>query len=130
MHRPYSISIILIAVIGNLLALRPVHADFGAGTITFDETNYTVCDSDGSVYSGIGATENASTNTFFQSSGGLSRVESGGSLSHYTVTMQDGAVVPKMLTSRVGIFTFDLPSINKQAGLQATVRWMRMTDTQ
>lgn len=94
MHRHSSKSIILIAVSSFLLALRPVHADFGTGTITFDETSYIVYDSDGSVYSGVGATENASTNAFFQTSGGLTRVESGGSLSHYTLTMQDGAVVP------------------------------------
>jgi len=77
-----------------LLTLGKVQADFGAGTITFDDASYTVYDSDGSVYSGVGATENASTNAFFQTSGGLTRVESGGSLSHYTLTMQDGAVVP------------------------------------
>ena len=94
MYRNSSRCSIWIAASSLLLALRPVYADFGAGTITFEEASYIVYDSDGSVYSGVGATENASTNAFFQTSGGLTRVESGGSLSHYTLTMQDGAVVP------------------------------------
>ena len=92
-----------------------VRADFATGTITFEETSYTVYDSDGSVYSGIGATENGSTNPFFQDSGGLTRVESSpGVLSHYTLTMQDGAVVPYDAYFKSGDiyvrFAFDLSS--------------------
>lgn len=86
--------VLLMSISTFLLMVDTVRADFATGTITFDETSYIVYDSDGSVYSGVGATENASTNAFFQTSGGLTRVESGGSLSHYTLTMQDGAVVP------------------------------------
>jgi hypothetical protein len=119
MHCRDSKCIILIAVSSILLALRPVRADFGAGTITFDETSYIVYDSDGSVYSGVGATENASTNTVFQTSGGLTRVESGGSLSHYTLTMQDGAIVPYDAYFKTGDvyvrFAFDL-STGSSAG--------------
>ena len=44
MHRHSSKSMILIAVSSFLLALRPVHADFATGTITFDESSYTVYD--------------------------------------------------------------------------------------
>ena len=108
-----------IAVSSFLLALRPVHADFGTGTITFDETSYIVYDSDGSVYSGVGAgivgdAVDAPSNEFYQNSGGLTRVESGGSLSHYTLTMQDGAVIPYDAYFKSGDiyvrFAFDLSS--------------------
>jgi hypothetical protein len=44
MYRFMSRSIIWIAASSLLLALRPVYADFGTGTITFDESSYTLYD--------------------------------------------------------------------------------------
>ena len=44
MYRNSSRCSIWIAASSLLLALRPVHADFGTGTITFDESSYTVYD--------------------------------------------------------------------------------------
>lgn len=44
MYRNSSRCSIWIAASSLLLALRPVHADFGTGTITFEESSYTVYD--------------------------------------------------------------------------------------
>lgn len=44
MYRNSSRCSIWIAASSLLLALRPVHADFGTGTITFDESSYTLYD--------------------------------------------------------------------------------------